>query len=72
MIIFAPDGKEKKKLGKHHTIYLKLEDGTKLRISEETKNSVSVFCMSKKKVLATQPVGERRFSLLAVKNWLLN
>jgi hypothetical protein len=68
MIIYKGN-KKKEKLVKAHTIYIKMEDGTKIRISEESKNSLSIFAMNEKEFLATVPAGPRTFILRTFKDW---
>lgn len=69
MTIYIKDGKKKKKLTEDHTIYIKMEDGSKIKISEEGKDALSVFSIDEKKVLGITPTGPRRFCLRTFKDW---
>lgn len=69
MTIYKSESKAKKKIHKGHTIFLKLEDGTKIRISEDSTGSVSIFTMDEKAIVALIPTSPRTFSLRSMRTW---
>ncbi len=70
MTLYGLDGKKKIKLSKGHTFYLKLENGTKLRLTEEATNAIDIFAVSEKEVIATVPIGPRRLRFKSFKDWV--